>query len=69
MLVHVPTGNNGANILLGVCRFAFLQGHTSRWLVQTEREVSDTMFRVAAECLADQLSLENLGADALHPPG
>ncbi len=37
-------------------------------LVAEAREVSDGMCRVAAECLADQVSLEHLDAGTLFPP-
>jgi malic enzyme len=64
-----PVPHAGRALRIGQCNNAFIfPGIGLGALVAEAREVSDAMFRVAAECLADQVSQEDLAVGALYPP-
>lgn len=64
-----PVTYGGRALRVGQCNNAFIfPGIGLGALVAEAREVSDAMFRVAAECLADQVSPEDLVTGALYPP-
>ena len=62
-------GSGIRTLRIGQCNNAFIfPGIGLGALVADAREVSDAMFRVAAECLADQVSPEDLATGSLYPP-
>ncbi len=64
-----PVASGRRTLRIGQCNNAFIfPGIGLGALVAEAREVSDAMFRVAAECLADQVSPEDLAVGALYPP-
>jgi malate dehydrogenase (oxaloacetate-decarboxylating) len=63
-----PVGYGGREIRIGQCNNAFIfPGMGLGALVVEAREVSDRMFRAAAECLAAQVSDDELASGALYP--
>ncbi|HTY80923.1 MAG TPA: NAD-dependent malic enzyme [Candidatus Bathyarchaeia archaeon] len=63
-----PVTHGGREIRVGQCNNAFIfPGMGLGALVAEAREVTERMFRCAAECLAGQLSDTDLVADALYP--
>jgi malic enzyme len=63
-----PVSYGGREIPIGQCNNAFIfPGMGLGALVAEAREVSDRMFRAAAECLAAQVSDGELAAGALYP--
>ncbi len=63
-----PVAHAGGVIRIGQCNNAFIfPGIGLGALVAEAPEVSDGMFRVAAECLAAQVSADDLDAGALYP--
>ncbi len=64
-----PVTHGARTLRIGQCNNAFIfPGIGLGALVADAREVSDAMFRVAAECLADQVSPEDLATGSLYPP-
>jgi malate dehydrogenase (oxaloacetate-decarboxylating) len=64
-----PVSHTGRLLRIGQCNNAFIfPGIGLGALVAEASEVSDAMFRVAAECLADQVSAGDLETGALYPP-
>ena len=63
-----PVRHGGREIRIGQCNNAFIfPGLGLGALVAEAREVTDRMFRRAAECLAQQVPEEDLAAGALYP--
>jgi len=63
-----PVSHGGREIRIGQCNNAFIfPGLGLGALVAEAREVTDRMFRRAAECLAQQVPEEDLAAGALYP--
>ncbi|HUO62195.1 MAG TPA: NAD-dependent malic enzyme [Terriglobales bacterium] len=63
-----PVSHGGREIRIGQCNNTFIfPGMGLGALVAEAREVTDRMFRCAAECLAQQVSEEDLAAGALYP--
>jgi len=63
-----PVSHGGREIRIGQCNNAFIfPGMGLGALVAEAPEVSDRMFRAAAECLAAQVSDSELAAGALYP--
>ncbi len=63
-----PVSHRGREIRIGQCNNAFIfPGMGLGALVTEAREVTDRMFRCAAECLAEQVPEEDLAAGALYP--
>jgi malic enzyme len=63
-----PVGHEGREIRVGQCNNAFIfPGLGLGALVAEAHEVTDRMFRSAAECLAGQVTGEELAAGALYP--
>jgi malic enzyme len=63
-----PVSHGGREIRIGQCNNAFIfPGMGLGALVAEAREVTDRMFRCAAECLAEQVPEEDLAAGALYP--
>jgi malic enzyme len=64
-----PVSHAGRLLRIGQCNNAFIfPGIGLGALVAEASEVSDAMFRVAAECLAEQVSTVDLAAGTLYPP-
>jgi malate dehydrogenase (oxaloacetate-decarboxylating) len=63
-----PVAHDGRLLRIGQCNNAFIfPGLGLGALVAEAREMTDPMFRAAAECLAEQMSAEELEAGALYP--
>ena len=63
-----PVSHGGREIRIGQCNNAFIfPGLGLGALVAGAREVTDRMFRCAAECLAQQVPDDDLAAGALYP--
>ena len=63
-----PVSHGGREIRIGQCNNAFIfPGMGLGALVAEAREVTDRMFRCAAECLAEQVPDDDLAAGALYP--
>ena len=63
-----PVSHGGREIRIGQCNNAFIfPGMGLGALVAEAREVTDRMFRCAAECLAQQVPDDDLAAGALYP--
>ncbi len=64
-----PVSHAGRTLRIGQCNNAFIfPGMGLGALVAGASEVSDGMFRAAAECLAAEVSADDLSAGALYPP-
>ncbi len=63
-----PVAHDGRLVRIGQCNNAFIfPGMGLGALVAQVREVTDPMFRAAAECLAEQVTAEELAAGTLYP--
>ncbi|HEU5220173.1 MAG TPA: malic enzyme-like NAD(P)-binding protein, partial [Gemmatimonadales bacterium] len=63
-----PVSHAGRTLRIGQCNNAFIfPGIGLGALVAGTSEVSDGMFRAAAECLAAEVSADDLAAGALYP--